>query len=126
MCRWAGPSGTGPAAFALYLVFDLEALALVTATVFFAVAAGLTMWDLYEHDKASRKVCPECCEQVKVGARVCRTAATAGRWTSPRDLHVDYTVMAGIVTAGPGVLHASAAAPARRGAGRARCRRRCP
>jgi hypothetical protein len=49
------------------------------ATVIFATGTGILMWDLYERDKASRKVCPDCCEQVKVGARICRYCGY--RWT---------------------------------------------
>jgi hypothetical protein len=45
---------------------------LVGAAMWFSVCTGPLVWDLYEKDKASRKQCPDCCEEVKVGARVCR------------------------------------------------------
>jgi hypothetical protein len=31
-----------------------------------------SVWVLYQFDKLTHKLCPECCETVKVGARICR------------------------------------------------------
>ena len=59
-------------AFAFYVAFDAEGMALISATALFAGIAGPLVFDLYGKDKASRKACPDCCEEVKAGARVCR------------------------------------------------------
>lgn len=56
-----------------------DLVALGGAAVVIALATWPLAWDLYERDKASRKVCPDCCEEVKVGARVCRYCGY--RWT---------------------------------------------
>ena len=61
----------------LDLVCDL--VTVVGAAVAFALAVGRLVWDLYARDKASRKECPDCCEDVKVGASVCRYCGH--RWT---------------------------------------------
>jgi hypothetical protein len=44
----------------------------ITAYVYVAVAAIPLFWDAYQHDKEAHKQCPDCCESVKSGARVCR------------------------------------------------------
>jgi hypothetical protein len=49
-----------------------DVLFVVGAVVYFASVVGPLILDLFEIDKASRKPCPDCCEEVKVRARVCR------------------------------------------------------
>jgi hypothetical protein len=49
-----------------------DRVTLLFATGMFAFTALPLAKDLYKADKASRKKCEDCCETVKVGARVCR------------------------------------------------------
>jgi hypothetical protein len=49
-----------------------DAALLGGTALLFAIAVAPLVWDFYERDKASRKQCPDWCEDVKVGARVRR------------------------------------------------------
>jgi hypothetical protein len=67
------PLAFGVAGLAVaYLGFEIPIVGVLIAAAVFVLAAGPLVFDLYEVDKASRKPCPDCCESVKVGARVCR------------------------------------------------------
>ena len=61
---------------------DSELVVLVGTLVASACVAGAVIFDLYEIDKASRKRCPDCCEEVKVAASVCRYCGY--RWTDAK------------------------------------------
>ena len=65
--------------FLLYAIGGSELALIGVATAYISTSMAPLAWDLYEQDKASRKRCPDCCEDVKAGARVCRYCGH--RWT---------------------------------------------
>jgi archaellum biogenesis protein FlaJ (TadC family) len=49
-----------------------QEMGLVALYVYVAFMASPLFWWAYQRDKRQHKECPDCCERIKAGARVCR------------------------------------------------------